>query len=76
MPPKAKQSVQDWNQCIKCDRIINYKELSKHKEECEANKPISHGHVFKHILYGVACPTPEGIGNGYIDEFYQRLSMF
>ncbi|XP_060579617.1 uncharacterized protein LOC132736497 [Ruditapes philippinarum] len=66
MPPKNKQIIPEWNQCIHCSRILGYRDLSKHKDECLSNKSFSHGYVLHNIFNAVVCPLPEGKG-GNID---------
>ena len=62
MPPKSKQTGSEWNQCIKCTSIIYGRELSKHKNECEAEKSLTHGHIVGSVFHGVVSPFPENFG--------------
>ncbi|KAL4230306.1 spermatogenesis associated protein 5 [Mactra antiquata] len=59
MPPKSKTQVSEWNQCVKCNVIINHRDLSRHKTECQtrdegSEDDFTHGHVKQDSLFGIA----------------------
>lgn len=63
MPPKSKQTLTEWKECIKCSVIVDSKGLLKHRDECSADRVLTHGHIFENIFYGVVSPVPvDGVG--------------
>lgn len=75
MPPKSKQSVSEWNQCVKCNVTVSSRLLSKHREECDANKTLTHGHIVQNIFYGVVSPYPEDDKIGLPSQLKKNLIL-
>ena len=61
MPPRSQKTVTEWHQCLKCHLTVHTKELSKHKQECSSNKPLSSGFVTSENAMLMPCLFPEGL---------------
>ncbi|GAB1601737.1 ATPase family protein 2 homolog isoform X1 [Argonauta hians] len=57
MPSKPKAIRSDWNECVKCSKLINYRHLSKHAVQCDTTGTTptttdTTGYLLAGTLYG------------------------
>lgn len=58
MGPK-KQKQEEWNECLKCNRVVHKKDVAQHKDDCSA----IHGYVLDSVLHALtASPTAQTRG--------------
>lgn len=68
MPPRSKQTPA-WGECLKCNVTVSDKDLSKHRSECDADKPLSHGYILGSTCYALIVPFPD------VDGKDQKLQL-
>lgn len=64
MPPKHKQTKQEWRECTNCHLIVHSKDQTSHISECENSASYechSHGYISNDCLHGVPTTQNEGI---------------
>ena len=54
MPAKRKQNQSDWHECVACRCIVNYRDMTLHKNECNLGcENLTHGHIKDNIIFPV-----------------------
>ena len=61
MAPKKSKQSEEWNECLKCRRVVHKRDVAQHKDDCSA----AHGYVLDSVLHAlIAAPSIQTKGYG------------
>ena len=61
MAPKKSKQSEEWNECLKCRRVVHKRDVVQHKDDCSS----AHGYVLDSVLHAlIAAPSIQTKGYG------------